>query len=154
MSANTPEIQILKDNDKEATIKVVGWFLGGLTTSNTPFVANTLFGANTAAGRQCISSITNMLYSTSIANGRVSLEFVGSTNAKAYTFGHFNDGEMQKYIPNNAPAPTGDYSINVENAQGNDSFTMIFTIAKENMGIPGNAAAYGANSWANCFTWN
>lgn len=155
MAANTPEIQILKDNDKEATIKVVGWFLGGLTTSNTPIVANTLLGANTAATVKCISSITNMLYSTSMANGRVSLEFVGTSggNTKALTYGHFNDGETNKYIINNAVAPSGDFNINVENAGGNDSFTLIFTINKENQGIPGNAQQWGSGGWANCFTW-
>lgn len=154
MALNTPEFQILKDNDKEATIKVVGYFSSACSAA-FPFVANTLLGANTAAGRNCISSITNMLYTTSMANGRVSLEFISTVNAnvKALTVGHFNDGELNKYVINNANTPTGDYSVNVESAGPNDSFTLIFTVNKENAGVPGNAQNYGAGSWANCFTW-
>jgi len=153
MSANNPEFQVINDEDKRATVKVVGYFTSACSAA-FPFAANTLFGAN--ASMNCLSSITNILYSTSLANGRVSLEFVSTINAnvKALTFGHFNDGEMQKYIINNANTPTGDYSINVENAIANDSFTLIFSIAKEQGGIPGNAQHYGANAWANASTWN
>ena len=152
MSVNNPEVVVLDDNANQAQIKVIGYF-NALTSSNTKIQANSLFGANTAVGQNPILSITNALYSTSLqgANGRVSVDFVGSTNVKALQYGRYNDGEMQKYILNNAVAPSGDLSINVEQAGPNDSFTLILTVLKENGGIIGNAIHWGAGAWANAY---
>jgi hypothetical protein len=146
MAANSPEIAILDDQDHQVVVKIVGYFTAA-TTSNTILQANTFKGANTSIS-PCLLSLVNFLYTTSMANGTVSLEWVGSSNVRAVSAGHFNDGEINKYIPNNATTPTGDLSIRIDNASPNDSFTIVATLLKEFQGTywSGNK---GAGAWAN-----
>lgn len=156
MPVNVPEVVTIFEDDKTAVVKVIGWF-NALTSVNTKIQSNTFIGANTSAGINCIMSISNFLYSTSFGggNGKVSVEFVSTVNVntRSLIVGRFNDGEIQKYVTNSANTPTGDLNINTELAGSNDSFTIVLTLTKENMGIPGNAARYGAGAWANAFTW-
>ena len=145
MSANAPEVEIIDDQDHQTTVKIVGYFTAG-TTSNTKLQANTFRGANTSIN-PCIISLVNFAYTTSMANGTVALEWVGSSNVRIVSAGHNNDGELKKYIPNSAAAPTGDVSIRIDNAMPNDSFTIIATFAKELQGLSSTHA--GAGAWAN-----
>ena len=148
MAVNVPEVVVIDDNDHQTVLKIVGFF-NAATSSNTKIQANTFKGANTSI-TPCLVGVVNILYSTSFSNGSIALEYVSTvnTNTRIAQVGRCNDGELNKYVPNNANTPSGDMNINIANAGANDSFTMYVTCLKEMQGAYWAFNA-GAGAWAN-----
>ena len=149
MAVNIPEVFIIDDTDKQTVVKVTG-FYNTATTQNTKIItANTLYGAN--ASRPCILSLGAMEYSSSIANGFVSLQFIGNgSNSNALIAGRANDGAWNRYIPNSgAFPPTGDINLFQSGLAGGDTFNMVLTFVKELQGTVWTGNNYGSGAWAN-----
>jgi len=147
-TVNVPEVFILDDTDKQTVVKITG-FYNTATTQNTQVVtANTLKGASNTL--PCILSIGAMEYSTSIANGFIALEFIGSgsANSNALLAGRANDGAWNRYIPNSGAAPTtGNLNLFQSGLGAGDSFSIIVTLIKEFQGTYWTGTNYGAGAW-------
>lgn len=163
---NAPQVQIIDDQDHQIVVKITGYYTAACTANTLVVQANTLFGAN--ASLPCILGVNSWEYSSSLANGFISFEWVsnGNTNTTIMTCGRFNDGAIARYIPNNANTPTGDVNMWTANAQAGDSFSITISFLKEYDGqtlrmplVSGNVntylgnanviSAYGAGAWAN-----
>ena len=159
MLYNTPQTQILDDQDHQTVVKITGYY-NAATNANTLVVqANSLFGAN--ASLPCILGLNSIEYSTSINNGFVALEWVSTANQNTTitSAGRFNDGAFARYIPNNANTPTGDENLVTQGLAPGDSYTLIVSFLKEYqgqnlrnnnyLGPVANTVNYGAGAWAN-----
>ena len=145
--ANLPEVFILDDSESYRLSSRLPEFYTSPTAQNTLIIqANTLRGnvTTTQPTIPAILSISAAEYSTSFANGYVSVEFVGaSANSNALNFGRCNDGQINRYIPNSAVGPTGDLTLQQVGVNGNDVFTIVLTLVKEYQGVPGNGVGTG-----------
>ena len=130
MAVNAPEVQVLIDDGAKSVIKIIGYY-NAATSSNTLVVqANTLAFGNTS--KTCIVTLTGVTYSTSMANGYVQLQWIGSSsNTGILNFGRNSSGTLSAWIPNNASSPTGDIALQVVNAQPNDSYDLLLLLNKE-----------------------
>lgn len=141
MAANV-QTQILMDSGPRTVLKVVGQFSAACTGNQVILQSNTLYGANTS--KCCLLSIYKLYYHVSLG-GRVSLEWVGSSNSTILTFGGQSGGTfLECDMTNAAAAPTGDLNINLQNMQANDVFDFVITLNKEEQLFGANAGA-----WAN-----
>ena len=157
MLFNTPQVQIIDDQDHQAVVKITGYYNTGVNANNLVVQANTLFGANNS--RACILSVNSWEYSSSLSNGFITLEWVSTANQNTTIFsvGRFNDGAIARYVPNNANTPTGDINLVTANAQPGDCFSIVLSLMKEFNGnkIANNylgvvtTGANGAGAWAN-----
>jgi len=171
MIFNAPMIQILNDDDHQTIVLVSAYYNEALNANAVVVQANTCYGGNTSL--PCIMGVNCIEYSTSIANGWVTLEWVSSTNQNTtiMTFGRNSSGTLDRYIKNLANTPTGDLNINVVNMEANDAFTLIVSLLKEYQGqtlisnggsntavnnvnytyagTTANVSNYGAGAWAN-----
>jgi uncharacterized membrane protein len=163
---NAPQVQIIDDQDHQTVVKITGCYTAACTANTLVVQSNTLFGANTSL--PCILAVNSWEYSSSLANGFISFEWVsnGNTNTTIMTCGRFNDGTIARYIPNNANTPTGDVNMWTANAQPGDSFSITISFLKQYQGqtltfptVTGNVQTYignvasitnyGAGAWAN-----
>ena len=157
MLYNTPQVQIIDDQDHQTVVKITGYYNAACTTNTLVVQSNTLFGANTS--RPCILAVNSWEYSTSLSNGFIALEWVSTVNQNTtiMTAGRFNDGAIARYIPNNANTPTGDVNLVTANAQPGDSFSLTVSFMKVFEGSKGannylgavSNAGYGTGAWAN-----
>lgn len=166
MLFNTPQVQIIDDQDHQAVVKITGYYNTATSANTLVVAANTLFGGNTSL--PCILAVNSWEYSSSLANGFIALEWVSTTNQNTtiMTCGRFNDGAIARYIPNNANTPTGDVNLVTANAQPGDSFSLTVSFLKQLQGqtlttpnVAGNVqnylgnvtpvVNYGAGAWAN-----
>ena len=151
--------QILRDNEKGATIKVIGSYTGANSGNTIILQSNTLFGANNT--KPCLVGITSIQYIVGIGTGALNLQWVSTVNANVTILnfgasssasppynGEFHAAEAA-YLTNNANTPTGDISLQVTNMAANDFFNFIITVQKE---YTGNGTSYGAGAWANVFS--
>jgi hypothetical protein len=134
MSVNNPEVQILQDGAQTAIIKITGVY-DALTNANTMIVdTSSLRFANTS--QTCLVSISKIEYYSSgysSTAGAVQLYWEdASANTPIMSFGGFGSGGVfDKYITNNAPAPTGNIGLQVINYNVNDTYNFILTLNKE-----------------------
>ena len=144
---NTPQVQVIADDDHQAVIKITGYYNSGNTSNTVVLVSNTLFGAN--GSRPCLLAVNAYEYSTSINNGFIALEWVSTVNSNTtiVTSGRFNDGAVNRYIPNNANTPTGDVNMFVSGLASGDSYTLVVSFLKLFTGvtISGNLQGQGSS---------
>jgi hypothetical protein len=134
MSVNNPEVQILQDGAQTTIVKITGVY-NALTNANTMIVdTSSLRFANTSqACYVSISKIEYYLSGYSTGPGVVQLYWEdASANTPIMNFGGFGSGGVfDKYITNNAPAPTGNIGLQVINYNDNDTYNFVLTLNKE-----------------------
>ena len=130
MAINNPEVQILSDEGQTTRIKIHGYYNAACTANTVVVTANALSFANTS--QTCLFSIAKVEYAVDVANGFVALQWVGANNNTGImSFGTSQGGMFDYYIPNNATNPTGDLNLAVYNLAGNDVYTIMMTLNKE-----------------------
>lgn len=156
--ANTIYSTVIYDDANRCKILVTGWFLGGANISNNIIVqANTLFGANNS--QPCILDVLQVVGSTSfnVAPGPTTLnfQFVSKANQNVDFLITGGTGGQIRYdglIPNFANTPSGDINLWLDSLASGDSFSVVLTFAKNNLGVTSNGVPnYGAGSWSNGF---
>jgi hypothetical protein len=131
MAANAPEVQLIADADTTAKIKITGFYNAATGAANTKILtANTLLGADNT--KACIVNVERVQFATGLANGYISLEYIGTSNTKIFSFGKRESGHIDGFIPNNATAPTGDLNLFTSALDANDSYSIIVTVRKIN----------------------